>query len=76
MTTTIDCSFELNDKPMSALEFGARAFPAFSGIGKDKNRRASMCFLDMGPIPIGAYYIFDRQSGGTLGWFYDLFKGD
>lgn len=32
-----------------------------------------MCIAHFGPIPVGSYYIFDRQSGGTLGSVRDLF---
>jgi len=71
----IDCTFELNGKPMSAFKCGATSFPAFSGLGEHVNRRTSACILNAGPIPPGAYYIFDRQSGGLLGPLRDLFTG-
>lgn len=67
--------FKLNDKPMSALVGGASAFPAFSGLGSHVNRRISACLANVGPIPPGSYYIFDRESGGRLGWWRDLFSG-
>lgn len=70
----IDCKFELNNKPMSTFWCGATQFPAFSGIGAHINRRASACHANAGPIPPGTYYIFDRQSGGLLGPFRDLFN--
>ncbi|MCE2745648.1 MAG: DUF2778 domain-containing protein [Burkholderiales bacterium] len=70
-----ECSFELNDKPMSAFKMGAISFPAFSGRGDHVNRRVSACHVGVGPIPPGTYYIFDRQSGGLLGAFYDMFSG-
>lgn len=69
----IDCTFKLNDKPMSIFWCGARQFPAFSGIGKDVNRWASACHANAGPIPPGHYYIFDRQVGGLSGPFDRLF---
>lgn len=72
----VECFFELNDKPMSALKFGARSFDAYSGTDKHRNRRSSMCFLNIGPIPIGEYYIFDRQIGGNAPWFHNLFGSD
>ena len=71
----IDCKFELNGKPMSIFWCGAMRFPAFSGLGKHVNRRISACIPNAGPIPPGTYYIFDRQSGGLLGPFKDLFTG-
>ena len=70
----IDCTFVLNGKPMSVFRCGATSFPAFSGFGKHINQRASACFASEGPIPPGTYYIFDRQSGGLLGPFYDMFN--
>ena len=71
----IDCRFELNGKPLSTFMCGATSFPAFSGLGKHVNQRVSACILGAGPIPPGTYYIFDRQSGGLLGPFRDLFTG-
>ena len=69
----IDCTFELNNKPMSLFKSGATHFPAFSGLGQDINRRASACRANSGSIPPGTYYIFDRQVGGLLGPFDRLF---
>jgi len=69
----IDCTFELNDKPMSTFKCGATSFPAFSGLNKHVNRWLSACIPNEGPIPPGTYYIFDRQSGGLLGPLRDLF---
>jgi hypothetical protein len=71
----IECTFELNDKPMSELKCDAKAFPAFSGYGAHVNRRASACLSGLGPIPPGTYYILDRQSGGLLGPLRDYFSG-
>ena len=69
----IDCSFKLNDKPMSSFKMGAPSFSAFSGLVKHVNRAISQCIYGQGPIPKGNYYIFDRQSGGLLGPLIDLF---
>lgn len=71
----ISCTFELNSKPMSALVSGAMAFPAFAGLGAHANRREFACHVNVGPIPPGDYYIFDRQSGGLLGPLRDIFTG-
>jgi hypothetical protein len=71
----IDCTFELNGKPMSTFKCGATSFPAFSGLRKHVNRRFSACIPNLGPIPPGEYYIIDRQSGGLLGPLRDLFTG-
>ncbi|MBL1259565.1 MAG: DUF2778 domain-containing protein [Thiotrichaceae bacterium] len=71
----IDCTFELNDKPMSIFICGATSFPAFSGLDQHVNRWLSACIPDQGPIPPGTYYIFDRQSGGLFGPLRDMFTG-
>ena len=70
-----ECSFELNNKPMSAFKIGAVSFPAFSGLRDHVNQRVSACLAHLGPIPPGTYYIFDRQSGllGSLP-FYNIFN--
>jgi hypothetical protein len=67
------CSFELNGQPMSKFVVGATSFPAFSGLGKYANTRTFACTANMGPIPPGKYYIFDRQSGGLLGPLREMF---
>lgn len=65
------CTFELNDEPMSKFEIAGRAFPAFSGAGPHANKRTFMCVPDLGPLPVGTYYIVDRKSGGWLGALRD-----
>lgn len=70
----IECNFELNNKPMSSLKYGANSFPAFSGFGSHVNHRLFACHAGIGPIPPGTYYIFDRQSGGLLGPLKDIFN--
>lgn len=69
-----ECTFELNNKPMSSFKIEANSFPAFSGYGEHVNRRVSACVPNEGPIPPGEYFIVDRESGGRLGWLYDLFN--
>ena len=71
----LDCSFELNSKPMSEFRCGAMSFPAFSGLGSSVNRREFACSVGVGPIPPGTYYIFDRQSGGSFGALRDFLSG-
>jgi hypothetical protein len=56
-------NFELNDQPMSAFKLGAFSFPAFSGFEENINQPSSVCLVNEGPIPIGRYYILDRQAG-------------
>jgi hypothetical protein len=66
------CRFTLNNQPMSAFEIAGRSYPAFSGLDHYINQRAQHCTKDLGPIPIGTYYVVDRESGGRLGWLRDL----
>lgn len=71
----IRCTFSLNNKETSQLYcsgFGAVA--AYSGQkwGRDNPRATST--EGIGPLPAGTYYIVDRQSGGMLGWAYDLWS--
>lgn len=61
-----DCTFELNDLPLSAFQLLGLSYPAFSGLGNEVNRRSSVCIPHVGPIPLGTYYIVDRESGGLL----------
>jgi Protein of unknown function (DUF2778) len=70
-----ECSFLLNDKPLSELKCGTESFSAFSGLGSHVNRRSSACIQGVGPIPLGSYYIIDRQSGGLLAPLRDFFSG-
>ncbi|PWU26526.1 hypothetical protein DK254_28600 [Pseudomonas sp. RW407] len=66
------CSFELNGKLFSDLECGGVGrFPAFSGDSATRNDPRFVSRVDEGPLPRGRYYIFDRQSGGRLGWLYN-----
>lgn len=70
----VDCTFELNDQPMSKIECGPLSLSAFSGMGTHTNRREYACSVGVGPLPPGQYYIVDRQSGGFLGPLKDLFR--
>lgn len=69
------CTFLLNGEKMSLLNLGGLSFHAFSGLGVHVNQRSSSCVLNQGPIPVGSYYVTDRQSGGRLGWLYDSIGG-
>ncbi|WP_454763220.1 DUF2778 domain-containing protein [Cupriavidus campinensis] len=66
------CTFVLNDEPMSAFSVGGASFPAFSGTQPYINKRTHACLSMAGPIPPGTYYILDRESGGRMGWAYEL----
>jgi Protein of unknown function (DUF2778) len=70
----IDCSFKLNGQPLSALVMGAVSVPAFSGRAPHINSVIAACLVGVGPIPPGMYYIFDRQGGGRLEMFKNLFN--
>lgn len=70
----VECTFELNGKPMSALKIGALSLPAFSGKDAYVNRRSVACTANLGAIPPGRYYILDRESGGLLGPLRDLWN--
>ena len=61
------CRFKLNGQPMSAFTIRAKSYPAFSGMGKDANKKESACIKGAGPSPPGTYYIVDRPTGGLLG---------
>lgn len=69
----IDCSFTLNNLPMSAIKAQQFSFPAFSGPGSHVNKRNFVCHPNFGAIPEGRYYIIDRQSGGLLGAVREFF---
>jgi hypothetical protein len=68
------CSFELNGQPLSPFGLGLLSVPAFSGRGTHINKRVSACVGGFGPISPGEYYIFDRQGGGHLEFFKNLFS--
>lgn len=51
---------------------GVGAMVAFSGRGNGRDNPAATSQQAIGPIPKGIYYIIDRQSGGRIGWFRDL----
>jgi hypothetical protein len=74
----MDCVFELNGKALSVITCAGMEFPAFSGLGQYRNKRAFHCRQGGGPLPIGIYYIVNRPSGGVLGPLRDLWnsRGD
>jgi hypothetical protein len=71
----LQCQFVLNGKAMSKFTCGGESFDAFSGLGESINKASAAGDVGSGPIPPGKYYIFDRQSGGKLGWFRDFLSG-
>ncbi|MDF0607085.1 DUF2778 domain-containing protein [Neisseriaceae bacterium TC5R-5] len=60
---------------MSTFTINSRSFPAFSGLDTLVNKRQYVCTAQRGAIPLGRYYIVDRESGGRLGWLWDMFSG-
>ncbi|MGN6233085.1 MAG: DUF2778 domain-containing protein [Trinickia sp.] len=71
----VNCTFALNDQTTSLLNCqGIGAFVAYSGRGAGRDNPGLTDKKDVGPIPKGVYYIVDRQSGGRLGWLYDLIR--
>ncbi|WP_413111994.1 DUF2778 domain-containing protein [Thaumasiovibrio sp. DFM-14] len=71
----LELKFALNGKAMSVVKVGSHAFNAFSGDDDYRNKKVAQCLVNLGPIPAGTYYIFDRQSGGRLGRLKDYFNG-
>lgn len=71
----INCSFELNGKPMSKFICAQVPYNAFSGSGEHTNTKTYACVPKVGPIPPGQYYLIDRKSGGLkkrLRQFFDM----
>ncbi|WGS51773.1 DUF2778 domain-containing protein [Paraburkholderia sp. D15] len=66
------CFFTLNSQQMSALFCpGFGVVPAFSGKDRYVNDPGATDVAGKGPLPVGTYYIVDRQSGGRLGKLED-----
>lgn len=73
---TIACTFALNRQATTLLSCaGVGIFPAFSGREAGRNNPAAVGKPALGPLPPGRYYIVDRQSGGRLGWLYEMMQG-
>jgi hypothetical protein len=70
----LDLVFTLNRAKFTRLTSMFGSFIAFSGDGPDRNNPDSAATADHGAIPVGRYYLIDRQSGGKLGWVRDLFR--
>lgn len=56
----------------SSVASGYQRFRVTANTGID----ALTCLPDKGPIPVGTYYIVDRQSGGIMGGINDALKRD
>ncbi|MDE1167005.1 MAG: DUF2778 domain-containing protein [Pseudomonas sp.] len=69
------CTFILNSKPISSLKCNSNlSYEAFSGLTGFTNLPIHVGVRNAGPLPMGQYYIVDRQSGGRLGWLRDNLK--
>lgn len=69
----VRCTFALNNKNTSILTCpGVGPLVAFSGQKQGRDNPAATASENIGPIPKGMYFIVDRQSGGHLGFLYDL----
>jgi hypothetical protein len=64
---------------MSKFEMDGRTYDAFSGYHNQANKITQQCMKD-GPIPVGSYYILDREEGGHFGairdWLTKMFYVD
>jgi Protein of unknown function (DUF2778) len=67
-----NCTFILNGENHSVFYCDDLFASAFSGVGSHRNNPASCGKSDEGPVPMGDYYIVDRQSGGRLAWLREL----
>jgi len=71
----VSCTFQLNRKTNSFLQCpGVGNLLAFSGTGPSRDNPSATAIANVGPLPVGRYYIVDRQSGGKLGWLRDLYS--
>jgi hypothetical protein len=57
----------------SSLKTRVGWFTAFSGHGQARNSPSSGAIADGGSIPLGRYYIVNRESGGVLGPLKDWY---
>lgn len=71
----ISCTFTLNKKSVSTLMCsGVGDFAAFSGDGPGRNNPAYAAVRNVGPLPLGLYYIVDRGSGGFVTHLLDAMR--
>jgi hypothetical protein len=69
----VQCTFRLIKQQTSTLSCsGFGEVTAYSGRLNGRDNPQAVDLKDIGPIPPGKYYLLDRQSGGRLGWFYDM----
>lgn len=62
--------FTLNGAHYSPFQlYGVGTFMAFSGKGDCRNKSACAIKSNIGPLPIGKYWIVERGTGGLGSWF-------
>lgn len=70
-------TFILNGAPYSTLYFpGLGSFTAFSGIDNYRNKVNSTHIAGSGPLPVGKYWIVDREQGGIWSRIVTAAKDD
>ncbi|WP_062388491.1 DUF2778 domain-containing protein [Pseudomonas abietaniphila] len=63
------CTYVLNGEPMSRLVCDGVSYDAFSGDASSYvNDVRYQNVPELGPLPLGKYYILDREPGGYMGW--------
>jgi RHS repeat-associated protein len=68
-------TFFLNKKAISTLNCACGdKYSAFSGEGDAVNDPDAIAETDIGPIPLGTYWIVARKSGGRLGHLRDWLR--
>ena len=70
----LHCSFTLNNEPISKFEILGCKFNAYSGELDYRNKPTWMCVPGFGAIPVGRYFIVDRESGGLRSKIKDAVK--
>ena len=71
----VTCYFYLNGEQFTEFFYDCVPCRAFSGNGAHRNKPSSTAVPNNGAIPLGRYYIVDRESGGSLGPLRDYFSG-
>lgn len=62
------CTYVLNGEPLSRLVCDGVSYDAFSGNASSYvNDVRYQNVPKLGPLPLGKYYILDRESGGYMG---------
>jgi len=70
----IQCTFTLNNEPMSFIKGPGFQYRAYSGESTHRNKPGYMCTPMLGAIPLGRYAIVDRESGGLRSKVMDALK--